>query len=84
MVSNVINQPIGVVAKFNAIAKIRKYGRLHEGHHFIPMTMEVHDAPRPDMDHFVFFTIDDWEVIYPCLFAFNFSCSMLVLLSNVL
>jgi len=39
--------------EFNAIIKIRKYGGLHEGHHFIPMAMEVHDAPRCDMDHFI-------------------------------
>jgi len=32
----------------------------------------------------VFFIIDDQEVIYPSLFAFNFLGSVLVLLSNVL
>ncbi len=47
---NVINRPIGVVAKLNAIAKMHKYTRLHEGHHFILMAMEVHDAPKCDMD----------------------------------
>jgi hypothetical protein len=28
IISNVISQPIGVIAKFNAIIKIHKYGRL--------------------------------------------------------
>jgi len=46
---NVISQ----LAKFNAIAKIRKYRGLHEGHHFIPMAMEVHDTFERDMDHLI-------------------------------
>jgi ubiquitin C-terminal hydrolase len=45
MTSSVINQPTSVVEKFNTIIKIYKYIRLHEGQHFIPMTMEVHGAP---------------------------------------
>jgi hypothetical protein len=32
----------------------------------------------------VFSIIDDQKDIYPCLFAFNFSSNMLVLLFNVL
>jgi hypothetical protein len=32
----------------------------------------------------VFCTIDDWEVIYPCIFIFNFLGDMLIFLSNVL
>jgi hypothetical protein len=47
---NVINQPLGAVVKLSAIAKIRKYKRFHEGHHFIPMAMEVHDGFGHDMD----------------------------------
>jgi hypothetical protein len=35
MASNVIGQPIGAIAKLNAITKIHKYRGLHEGHHFI-------------------------------------------------
>jgi hypothetical protein len=31
MISNVINQPIGVTTKLRAIAKIHKYKKLHEG-----------------------------------------------------
>ncbi len=32
----------------------------------------------------IFSTIDDWEVIYPSLFTFNFSSNVLILLFNVL
>jgi hypothetical protein len=39
--------------KLNTIVKIHKYKGLHEGHHFIPMAMEVHHAPEHDMDHFI-------------------------------
>jgi len=53
MVTNGINQPIGVVANLNAIAKICKYRRFHERHHFILIAMEVHNAPKCDMDHFI-------------------------------
>jgi len=67
---NVINPSVGVIMKLNAIVKIHKYKRLHEGHHFILMAMEVHGAPRCDMDRFircvlVFSTIDNRKVIYP-------------------
>jgi hypothetical protein len=53
MVLSVISHPTCVVAKLNAITKIYKYRGLHEGHHFIPMVMEVHDAFRRDMDRFI-------------------------------
>ncbi len=43
VVTNVINRPVGVAMKLNAIAKIYKYREIHEGHHFIPMAMD--DAP---------------------------------------
>ncbi len=57
---SVISQPV----ERSAITKIRKYRRFHEGHHFIPMAMEVHDTLEHDMDHLIrecacFFTIDD-------------------------
>jgi hypothetical protein len=39
--------------EFNAIANIRKYRRFHEGHHIISMAMEVHGAPKHDMDCFI-------------------------------
>jgi hypothetical protein len=53
LASNVNSQPTNVVAKFGAIVKIRKYRELHEGHHFISMAMEVHDALGHDMDCFI-------------------------------
>jgi hypothetical protein len=53
MVLNVITWPIDVIAKLNAIAKIRKYRGHHEGHHFIPMAMEVHGALERDMNCFI-------------------------------
>jgi hypothetical protein len=39
--------------ELNAIVKIHKYKRFHEGHHFIMMAMEMHDTPRWDMNHFI-------------------------------
>ncbi len=53
MVSNVINWLAGVVTKLNAIAKIYKNKKLKEGHHFISMAIEVHDAPECDLDCFI-------------------------------
>ncbi len=53
MATNVISQLTSVVVELNTIAKIRKYKRFHEGHHFIPMAMDVHDAPKHDMDRFI-------------------------------
>ncbi len=53
VVTNVISQPTDVVVELNTIVKIRKYKRFHEGHHFIPMAMEVHGTFRHDMDHFI-------------------------------
>jgi hypothetical protein len=51
--SNVINQLTNVVAELNAIVKIHKYKRFHEGHHFILMPMEVHNALGCGMDRFI-------------------------------
>jgi hypothetical protein len=51
--SNVISQLIGVIAELNAIVNIHKYKGFHEGHHFILMAMEVHDAHVCDMDCFI-------------------------------
>jgi hypothetical protein len=39
--------------ELNTIAKIHNYKGLREGHHFIPMAMEVHGAPGRDMDCFI-------------------------------
>ncbi len=73
-----ISRLTGLTAKLNAIAKIRKYRNFHEGHHFILMAMEVHDAPQSDMDRFikkhvlVFSLINKREVIYLCFFCIQF------------
>jgi hypothetical protein len=53
------------------------------------MTMEMHIAPMCDMDHFIrecvhLSMIDNQEVIYPCIFAFNFLNNVLILLFSVL
>jgi hypothetical protein len=53
MASSVISQPIGAVAKLNAIVKVRNYRRLRKRHHLIPMAMEVHNAPRRNMNRFI-------------------------------
>jgi hypothetical protein len=53
VVMNVISRPLSVVVKFNASAKIHKYRRFHEVHHFTPMAMEVHGIFGHDMDHFI-------------------------------
>jgi hypothetical protein len=50
---SVINQLTSVVAILNAIVKIHKYRRFHEGHHFILMAMEVHGKLGCDMDCFI-------------------------------
>jgi hypothetical protein len=88
MASNVINQPIGATAKLIIVVKIRKYKGFHKVHHFILMALEVHNASQHHMDHFIkecgrLSMIDDQEVIYPCIFAFNFLGNVLVLLFNV-
>jgi len=49
MVSNIFSWPIGAVVELNAIVTICKYRRFRERYHFIPMTIEVHDAPKYDM-----------------------------------
>jgi len=53
LATSVISRPTDVAMKLNTIANIHKYRRLHEGHHFILMAMEVHGAPRRDMDYFI-------------------------------
>jgi hypothetical protein len=50
---NVINWPTNVAVEFNTIIKFCKYRGFHEGHHFISMAMEMHCAPRHDMDRFI-------------------------------
>jgi len=53
MAMSVISQRIGATLELNTIAKICKYKRFHEGHHFILMVMEVHGRPMCDMDCFI-------------------------------
>jgi antirestriction protein len=53
VVSSVITRPVSAIGELNTIAKICKYKRFHEGHHFVLMAMEVHDTPKCDMDYFI-------------------------------
>jgi hypothetical protein len=53
MTTSVISWLASVVAKLNAIVKICKCRRFHEGPHFIPMAIKVHGAPKCDMDCFI-------------------------------
>jgi hypothetical protein len=39
--------------ELNTIIEIFKYRKLHEGHHFISMAMEVDGAPKHNTDHFI-------------------------------
>jgi len=86
---SVISWPIGAIAKLSTIINICKYEGFQEGHHFIPMAMEMHDALGVIWiislgNVLVFSMIDDQEVISPCPFAFNFLNRMLILLFCVL
>jgi hypothetical protein len=53
MAMNVISQPTNATIELSTIAKFCKYKGLHEGHHFIPMAMEVHGTLGCDMDCFI-------------------------------
>jgi hypothetical protein len=53
VVSSVISQLASATMELSALAKIRKYRGFHEGHHFILMAMEVHSAPKCNMDRFI-------------------------------
>jgi hypothetical protein len=86
MVTNVISRLTSDVVELNTIVKINQYREFHEGHHFIPLAMEVHSTPDHDMDClsrsvFVFSTINTHEIIYLCFFASDFLNNMLILLS---
>jgi hypothetical protein len=39
--------------EFSTIAKIHKYRRFHEGHHFILMARELHGTLERDIDRFI-------------------------------
>jgi hypothetical protein len=78
MALSVINRPVGATMELNTIAKIHKYGFMRGTTHLgVIWIISLGNVP-------VFSTIDDQEVIYPCLFAFNFLSNVLVLLFNVL
>jgi hypothetical protein len=88
MAMNVISWLVGVDVEFNSIVKIRKYRQFHEGHHFILMTMEVHDAFGHDMDHFIkecarLFHDRQSKGNLSLFFSFNFSSNVLILIFNV-
>jgi hypothetical protein len=89
MVSSFNSQLVGAIVELSTIVKIRKYKRFHERHHFIPMAMDVHGTPWRNMDHFIrecacLFQSRRSGDIYLCLFTFNFSSNMLILLFSVL
>jgi hypothetical protein len=50
---SVISQPASAILELNVIAKIHKYRKFHEGHHFISMAMIVHNTLEHDMDPFI-------------------------------
>jgi hypothetical protein len=88
MTSSVISQPISAIIKFNVITKICKYKDIRGITLFQwPWRCTMHPNEIcivSSRNVLVFFTIDIQEVIYSCLFAFNFSRSKLVLLFNML
>jgi hypothetical protein len=51
--TSVISRFTSATVELSVIVKIHKYKEIHEGHHFIPMAMEVHNALERDMDHFI-------------------------------
>ncbi len=53
MAWNVISQLASAVMELNTIVNIRKYKKLHGGHNFILMAMEVHSTPKQVMDRFI-------------------------------
>ncbi len=77
MVSSVISRSIGAIVELNAIIKICKYRRLHEGHHFILMAMEVHGRLGRDMDSFIM----EWP-IFPMIKTFGNSFILVFLHST--
>jgi hypothetical protein len=89
IVTSVINPSIGVVTKLNTIAKICKYKRFHEGTVLFrwPWRCTTHLGVIwiiSSGNVLVFSMINDWEVIYLCLFAFNFLGYTLVLFFSML
>ncbi len=53
MLTSVIIRLTCAIMKFSIIVKIRKYRRLHEGHHFISMVMKMHGVFGCDLYCFI-------------------------------
>jgi len=88
MASNVISQPTSATTKLNKLLKFASIKGFMKGTTLFrwPWKYMVH----PSMIWIVssgsvpiFSTIDDPEIIYPYIFAFNFSSSMLVLIFSM-
>jgi len=89
MALSVISWPTSVTMKLNAIVKIRKYKGFMRGTILFQLPWRC-TTPLGMIwivslkSVLVFCMIDTQKVIYPCLFAFNFSNNMLVLLFSML
>jgi hypothetical protein len=84
VVSSFISQLVGAIVELSTIVKIRKYKRFREGHHFIPMAMDVHGTPWRNMDHFIMECACLFHIRRSLSFTFNFSSNILILLFSVL
>ncbi len=89
VISNVINWPIGVTVELSALLKSASIEGFMKG--IILFWWSWRCTIHPGViwivsleSVLIFFMINNWEVIYLCLFAFNFSNSVLILLFNVL
>jgi hypothetical protein len=88
LVFNVFSQPACATIELSTIGKIHKYRRLHEvptlfwwpwrctTHLGMILIISSRNVP-------IYSIIDYQEAIYPCIFAFNFSSNVLILLFNV-
>jgi hypothetical protein len=84
IVTSVISPSIGVITKLSTIAKFCKYERFHEGTILFrwPWRCTTQEGVIwiiSSGNVLVFCMINDWEVIYLCLFAFSFLGYTLIL-----
>jgi hypothetical protein len=89
MFLNVISWLSSATLELSAVAKIRKYRKLQEGHYFILMAMEVHVVLGHDMDCSIRKCVclsHNKRLKGHCslFFTFNFSSSMLKLLFRII
>jgi hypothetical protein len=89
IVTSVISPSINVATKLSTIAKIFKYKRFHEGTILFrwPWRCRTHLGVIWIIslgNVLVFSIINDWEVIYLCLFAFSFLGYTLLLFFSML